>query len=232
MFCKRVSTGGVCPAAAATAHLASRGGLPATVLLRALTSGAFFTLEAFVPLMLSTARHVPGVVTGFAFTGAALAWAAGSWMQGRLQNRVSRHRLVAIGAGIMAVAALCTMPAVPRAAAVSSMALAAVGMGLATPSLTLLSLAHTPAGRQGYASGAMQTSQNLGQTLVLAVTSALFTAVSAASTNRLPAFAGAFALLILPIAGAACLAGRTRVTDAGRHDASGRSVATAEGRLR
>lgn len=212
------------------------GGLPATVLLRALTSGAFFTLEAFVPLMLSTARHVPGVVTGFAFTGAALAWAGASWMQGRLQNRVSRHRLVAIGAGIMAaamaVAALCTMPAVPPAAAVSSMAMAAVGMGLATPSLTLLSLAHTPADRQGYASGAMQTSQNLGQTLVLAVTSALFTAVSAASTNRLPAFAGAFALLILPIAGAACLAGRTRVTDAGQHDASGLSVATAEGQLR
>jgi hypothetical protein len=31
-----------------------------------------------------------------------------------------------------------------------------------------------------------------------------------ATTNRLPAFAGAFALLILPIADAACLAGRTR----------------------
>ncbi|MGW1544440.1 MFS transporter [Streptomyces sp. NPDC002309] len=212
------------------------GGLPATVLLRALTSGAFFTLEAFVPLMLSTDRQVPGVVTGFAFTGAALAWAGASWMQGRLQNRVSRHRLVTIGAGIMAaavaVAALCTMPAVPPAAAASSMAIAAFGMGLATPSLTLLSLAHTSADRQGYASGAMQTSQNLGQTLVLAVTSALFTAVSAASTSRLPAFAGAFALLILPIAGAVCLAGRTRVTDAGQHDASGLSVAAAEGQLR
>ncbi|MFD9561670.1 MFS transporter [Streptomyces sp. NPDC059994] len=212
------------------------GGLPATVLLRALTSGAFFTLEAFVPLMLSTARQVPGVVTGFAFTGAALAWAGASWVQGRLQNRVPRHRLVAIGAAIMAaavaVAALCTMPAVPPAAAVSSMAMAAVGMGLATPSLTLLSLAHTPADRQGYASGAMQTSQSLGQTLVLAVTSALFTAVSAASTSRLPAFAGAYALLILPIAAAACLAGRTRVADAGQHDASGLPVATAEGQLR
>ncbi|WP_371657169.1 MULTISPECIES: MFS transporter [unclassified Streptomyces] len=212
------------------------GGLPATVLLRALTSGAFFTLEAFVPLMLSTARDVPGVVTGFAFTGAALAWAGASWVQGRLQNRVPRHRLVAIGAAIMAaavaVAALCTIPAVPPAAAVSSMAMAAVGMGLATPSLTLLSLAHTPPDRQGYASGAMQTSQSLGQTLVLAVTSALFTAVSAASTSRLPAFAGAYALLILPIAGAACLAGRTRVADAGQHDASGLSVATAEEQLR
>jgi MFS family permease len=79
-------------------------GLPATVLLRALTSGAYFTLEAFVPLMLSTARRVPGVVTGLAFTGAALAWAGASWLQGRLQDRVPRHRLVAVGAGVMAAA--------------------------------------------------------------------------------------------------------------------------------
>ncbi|MFF8918206.1 MFS transporter, partial [Streptomyces sp. NPDC015032] len=121
-------------------------GLPVTVLLRALTSGAYFTLEAFVPLMLSTARRVPGVVTGLAFTGAALAWAGASWLQGRLQDRVPRHRLVAVGAGVMAaavaLAVLCTLPTVPAAAAVTSMVLAAVGMGLAAPSLTLLSLTH------------------------------------------------------------------------------------------
>ncbi|WP_425588937.1 MFS transporter [Streptomyces similanensis] len=211
------------------------GGLPATVLLRALTSGAYFTLEAFVPLMLSTARHVPGMVTGFGFTGAALAWAGASWVQGRLHNRVPRHRLVAVGAAIMAaavaVAALCTIPAVPAAVAVSSMAMAAVGMGLATPSLTLLSLAHTSADKQGYASGAMQTSQNLGQTLVLAVTSALFTTLSAASTSRLPAFAGAFVLLILPIVGTACLAGRTRIVAADRQRASGPSAAAANAQV-
>ncbi|MER5432165.1 MFS transporter [Streptomyces sp. NPDC002588] len=189
-------------------------GLPATVLLRALTSGAYFTLEAFVPLMLSTARRVPGVVTGLAFTGAALAWAGASWMQGRLQGRVARHRLVAVGAGAMgaavALAVLCTLPAVPAAAAASSMVLAAVGMGLATPSLTLLSLTHAPVGGQGYASGAMQTSQNLGQTLVLALASALFSAVSTATTGQLTPFVWAFALLVLPVAGTACLAGRTR----------------------
>ncbi|GAA3823313.1 hypothetical protein GCM10022206_72020 [Streptomyces chiangmaiensis] len=193
----------------------ARRGLPATVLLRALTSGTYFTLEAFVPLMLSTARRVPGVVTGLAFTGAALAWAGASWVQGRLQDRGPRHRLVAVGAGVMVaavvLAALCTLPAVPAAAAVFSMVLAAVGMGLSAPSLTLLSLTHAPIGRQGYASGAMQTSQNLGQTVVLALASALFSAVSAAVTGQLAPFAWAFALLVLPAAGAACLAGRTRM---------------------
>ena len=189
-------------------------GLPATALLRALTSGAYFTLEAFVPLMLSTARRVPGVVTGLAFTGAALAWAGASWLQGRLQGRVPRHRLVAVGAGVMAAAVVsavvCVLPAVPAATAVSSMVLAAVGMGLATPSLTLLSLNHAPVGGQGYASGAMQTAQNLGQTIVLALASALFSVVTAVTNSQLAPFAWAFALLVVPVTGTVRLAVRTR----------------------
>ncbi|WP_329536357.1 MFS transporter [Streptomyces sp. NBC_01450] len=206
-------------------------GLPATVLLRALTSGAYFTLEAFVPLMLSTARRVPGVVTGLAFTGAALAWAGASWVQGRLQERVPRHRLVAVGAGVMAaavaLAVLCTLPAVPAAAAVFSMVLAAVGMGLAAPSLTLLSLAHAPVGGQGYASGAMQTSQNLGQTVVLALASALLSAVSTAATGQLAPFVWAFALLVLPVVGTVCLAGRTRMASPDRQRDPAPAVTTA-----
>ena len=189
-------------------------GLPATVLLRAFTSGAYFTLEAFVPLMLSTARRVPGVVTGLAFTGAALAWAGASWLQGRLQDRVPRHRLVAVGAGVMAAAVVsavvCVLPVVPAAAAVSSMVLAAVGMGLATPSLTLLSLDHAPVGGQGFASSAMQTAQNLGQTIVLALASALFSAASTATNSQLAPFAWAFALLVVPVTGTVRLAARTR----------------------
>ncbi|WP_329536276.1 MFS transporter [Streptomyces sp. NBC_01450] len=206
-------------------------GLPATVLLRALTSGAYFTLEAFVPLMLSTARRVPGVVTGLAFTGAALARAGASWVRGRLQDRVTRHWLVAVGAGVMAaavaLAVLCTLPAVPAAAAVFSMVLAAVGMGLAAPSLTLLSLAHAPVGGQGYASGAMQTSQNLGQTVVLALASALLSAVSTAATGQLAPFVWAFALLVMPVAGSACLAGRTRMASPDRHHDPEPAVTTA-----
>ncbi|KAK1184357.1 hypothetical protein B7755_043410 [Streptomyces sp. NBS 14/10] len=100
------------------------------------------------------------------------------------------------------------------------MVLAAVGTGVVAQSLTLLSLAHSPADKQGYASGAMQTSQNLGQNLVMG-------AVSAASTSQMPAFTGAFTLLILPIAGAVCLAGRTRIVVANQQRASRLSVATA-----
>lgn len=191
-------------------------GLPAAVLLRGLTSGAYFTLEAFVPLLLTTARRVPPVQTGLAFTGAAIAWAGSSWLQGRLQGRVSRHRMVTAGALVMgaavAVAAVGTLPALPALTAAGAMVLAAVGMGMAAPSLTLLSLTHSPSGRQGYVSSAMQTSQNLGQMAVMGVAAAVFNLFLGFGSADLPAYAAAFALLLVPSVLAARLAVRARST--------------------
>lgn len=191
-------------------------GLPAAVLLRGLTSGAYFTLEAFVPLLLNTARRVPPVQTGLAFTGAAIAWAGSSWLQGRLQGRVSRHRMVTAGALMMgaavALAAVGTLPGLPALTAAGAMVLAAVGMGMAAPSLTLLSLTHSPPGRQGYASSAMQTSQNLGQMAVMGVAAALFNLFLGLGSADLPAYAAAFSLLLVPSVLAAALAVRARTS--------------------
>ncbi|MFG3531258.1 MFS transporter [Streptomyces sp. NPDC047917] len=189
-------------------------GLPATVLLRGLSSGVFFTLEAFVPLMLVTDRDVAPVVTGLAFTGAAVAWAASSWVQGRLPERTPRHRPVVVGALVQVVAvviaAVGSLPGVPAVTAASSMVVAAVGMGLLAPSLTVLSLAHAPTGRQGYASSAMQTNQNLGQILVLGVASAVFNAFLSGGSNDHVGYAAAFGLLLVPGTLAAVLAVRAR----------------------
>ncbi|MFF2008525.1 MFS transporter [Streptomyces sp. NPDC058195] len=189
-------------------------GLPATVLLRGLSSGVFFTLEALVPLMLVTGRDVAPVVTGLAFTGAALAWAAASWVQGRLPQRTPRHRLVVVGASVQAaavvLAAVGSLPGMPPVIAASSMVVAASGMGLLAPSLTVLSLTHAPHGRQGYASSAMQTNQNLGQILVLGVASAVFNAFLSAGSNDHAGYAAAFGLLLVPGILAAVLATRAR----------------------
>ncbi|MFC9424530.1 hypothetical protein [Streptomyces sp. NPDC056987] len=55
-----------------------------------------------------------------------------------------------------------TLPATPAYTAASAMVLAAVGMGVYAPSLTVLSLTHSPPGRQGHASSAMQTGAAFG----------------------------------------------------------------------
>ncbi|MFB6815361.1 MFS transporter [Streptomyces sp. NPDC056347] len=191
-------------------------GLPATVLLRGLSSGVFFTLEALVPLMLVTGRDVAPVVTGLAFTGAALAWAAASWVQGRLPEGTPRHRLVVVGASVqvaaVGLAVVGSLPGVPPVTAASSMVVAATGMGLLAPSLTVLSLAHAPQGRQGYASSAMQTNQNLGQILILGIASAVFNAFLSAGSDDHTGYVAAFALLLVPGVLAAVLATRARGT--------------------
>ncbi|MDQ0757527.1 MFS family permease [Streptomyces canus] len=189
-------------------------GLPATVLLCGLGSGVFFTLEAYVPLLLVTDRGAPLLAIGLAFTGAAVAWAGSSWVQGRLLEHCPRHRLVAAGALVQAAAVVVaitgTIPATPTYTAASAMVIAAIGMGIYAPSLTMLSLTHSPPGRQGYASSAMQTTQNLGQTTVLGVSSALFNACLGAGSTDAASYGVAFGLLLAPCLLASLLAARAR----------------------
>ncbi|MGA5820086.1 MFS transporter [Kitasatospora sp. NPDC094028] len=185
-------------------------GLPATALLRALGSGTYFTLEVFVPLMLDTERGVPAAVTGLAFSGAAVAWAGAGWVQGHLLESRPRHRVLAAGMAVCVAAAVLaavgSLPGVPPVVAGSSMVVAAVGMGVAAPSVTLLSIAHSPPERQGRTGGEMLTAQNLGQVGVMGLASVLF-GLGAGSDG---AYTGVFVLLAVPAAVAVALAGRAR----------------------
>lgn len=189
-------------------------GLPVTVLLCGLGSGVFFTLEAYVPLLLITDRGASPVLVGMAFTGAALAWAGSSWVQGRLLEDCPRHRLVVAGALVQAAAVALavagTLPATPAYTAATAMVVAAVGMGMYAPSLTVLSLTHSPPGRQGYASSAMQTTQNLGQITVLGLSSALLNACLGAGSTDAVGYSAAFGMLLAPCTLAALLATRAR----------------------
>ncbi len=168
--------------------------------------------------MLIAERHVPAAVVGLAFTGAAMAWAGASWVQGRLPGR-PRHRMVTIGAIVMtaavALAVAGTAPGVPVLIAACAMVLAAVGMGLLAPSLTVLSLSHSPPGRQGYASSAMQTNQNLGQVTVMALSSAVLNACLAGGASVPAGYGAAFGLLLVPTLLIALFAGRARAAGAG-----------------
>jgi MFS family permease len=191
-------------------------GLPAAVLLRGLSSGAYFTLEAFVPLLLATERRVPSAITGLGFTGAALAWAAASWAQGRLLRDVARHRLVRAGAAVLVAAILLAIagsyPDTPAFTAAAALILAGFGMGMLVPCLTVLPLSHSPAHRQGYASAAMQTMQNPGQVTVMGLAAAVFAAASRSGSDSGSGsgYAAVFGLLLLPSLLAVLLAARAQ----------------------
>jgi MFS family permease len=188
-------------------------GLPATVLLAGLASGTFFTLEAMVPLMLNLDGRVPPAVAGLAFTGSAVAWAISSWAQSRWLAERPRHLLVAAGALLLALATggagIAAAAGLPAWIPASALVVAAVGMGMTAPTLTVLSLAHAPSGRTGYAGSAMQTSQNLGQIAILALGSALLgTTVSTAASTA--GFGPALGVLVVPSLAIVMLARRAR----------------------
>ncbi|MFF0224274.1 MFS transporter [Streptomyces sp. NPDC004629] len=192
----------------------ARGGLPVTVLLRGLGSGVFFTLEAFVPLMLVAEREVSALIIGLVFTSASVVWAGASWVQGRVLEGWPRHRLVRLGAVVqtvaVAVAVVGTLPGVPSLTAAAAMPLAAIGMGMLEPSLIVLSLAHSRPGRRGHAGAAMQTNQNLGQIGVLGLSTLVLNLCWAAGSTGPAGYGAAFAVLLLPSALIVLFAGRTR----------------------
>ncbi|MFH9243314.1 MFS transporter [Streptomyces anulatus] len=192
----------------------SARGLPTAVLLRGLTSGTYFTVEALVPLMLITERRVAAVTVGVAFTASAVLWAVASWVQGKLLQDVARHRLVMVGALIMAasvaLAVAGSFSGVSPLLAMAAMPLAAVGMGMLDPCVTVLSLAHSTPDRLGHTTSAMQTNMNLGQVVVLAFATAVLNAGLAAGTSRLSGYAIAFSLLLVPTLLVAVLAVRAR----------------------
>lgn len=192
----------------------SARGLPTAVLLRGLTSGTYFTVEALVPLMLITERRVAAVTVGVAFTASAVLWAVASWAQGKLLQDVARHRLVTVGALIMAssvaFAVAGSFSGVSPLLAMAAMPLAAVGMGMLDPCVTVLSLSHSAPDRLGHTTSAMQTNMNLGQVVVLAFATAVLNAGLAAGTSRLGGYAITFSLLLVPTLLVAVLAVRAR----------------------
>ena len=133
--------------------------------LRGLQAGAFFGVEAFLPLMLVTHRGLSPTAAGSVLTGAAIGWALGAWWQGRPGLRVDREQLPAIGALSvlvgLALSASAVVPEVPVATTVLGWILAGSGMGITFSALSVLLFRLSPEAEQGINSAALQMSEAL-----------------------------------------------------------------------
>ena len=63
--------------------LALAAGVPAAILLRGVMTFAFFSGDAYIPLLLQTWRGTPATLTGLVFTGTTIAWTVATWLQAR-----------------------------------------------------------------------------------------------------------------------------------------------------
>lgn len=162
----------------------ARPGLPLTVLSRGLLAGAFFGVEAYVPLTLTAVHGYSPALSGLPLTLGAIGWAAASHWQGR-RVEISRARLIRFGLLGLGFA-LAGMALVGPDWGLSWLAVpfwlvAGASMGMAYPSITVLSLEHAATDERGFVSSALQVSDMTCSALTVGLGGVMLTTLASAA---------------------------------------------------
>lgn len=188
--------------------LLSRRGLPSVILLRGLAASAFFGAEVYLPYLLIDRYDFSPSLAGLALTLGALAWAAASWLQGRMSGTLSNATCTTVGSVLVLAAILSALLTallgLHPALAIGGWVLGGGGMGLIYPRLSTLTLALSKPGEQGFNSSALSIADSLGGAVSLALTGVVF---SVLTVTGLP-FAGVFAFSALIAIGTIAIAPR------------------------
>ncbi|WP_369134495.1 MFS transporter [Modestobacter sp. I12A-02662] len=180
-------------------------GMPAVVASRGLLAGAFFGMDALLPLTLTEVHGFSATAAGVPLTAGALGWATASQVQGRLPD-LPRERLLRIGFVLLAVGlaatSLAALPALGGWPAYLTWAVAGFGMGLGMPSVGVLLLAQSPEHRRGADSAALQIADVTASALCIGSAGVLVAAATAGSLSLPTAVLGSIAVFtVLALAG-------------------------------
>lgn len=193
-------------------------GLPSTILIRGISTFAFFGAQAYLPLALVTVRGASVSEAGLALTFATISWTAGSWTQARLMPSWRAPRLIRTGFAFvtvaLAVVATVLSPAVPIPVAVVAWAVGGYGMGLLYSSIAQLVLLDAPLAEHGTASASMQLSDVLGSALGTGFGGALVAAGSGAGLAPAVGLGAAFGVVIAAAASGVVVSGRLKPSPA------------------
>lgn len=188
--------------------LRARRGLPTVILMRGLMAGSYFGIEAFLPLMLEQHRGMSVTLAGLSLVTATVGWAASSWAINRpfLATRISKPGRVRIGIAICGASLLGDVYAVSTASPLwtvaAAMGFAALGAGMAFPTVSVLTLELSEPEEQGANSASLQVADGIGSTLTIALGGGVYHALSAHG----PASGGVYVLLYALYIGVAVLA--------------------------
>lgn len=148
-------------------------GLPSVVLMRGVAAGTFFAAEAYIPYLLMERFGFSATWAGIALMLAAFAWAGASALQGRFGERLGNLRISLISLMLLFTALVCVLMAalfgVSPVIVVIGWAFAGGGMGLLYPRLTVLTLAYSDEGNQGFNSSALSISDATGSAVAIAL---------------------------------------------------------------
>ena len=156
-------------------------GLPSVMVTRILISGAELACEVYVPYLLIGRYGLSPAIAGLALTGGAIAWSGGSWLQGKLGARLRNRGWVALGVASIAVGLLGTT--LIAALGLSPFVLfgvwifAGLGMGIATPRLSVLMIGYSTRADQGFNSSAQAIADAVGGSTAVALAGWVFASV-------------------------------------------------------
>jgi MFS family permease len=194
-------------------------GLPAVVAARGLLAGAFFGMDALLPLTLTRIHGLDPTVVGIPLTAGAIGWAAASHLQGRFPG-VPRERLLRAGFVLLAVGlaatALAAVPALGGWPAYGTWAVAGLGMGLGMPAVGVLLLDRSPEHRRGADSAALQIADVTCSALCIGLAGVLVAAATAGAVSLPAAVLASIAVFTLLAAVGAAVSGRAAAPAAGR----------------
>jgi MFS family permease len=174
--------------------LVAAPGLPSVIALRGLLAAAFASVETFLPAYLTRVEGWTLTQAGLILSIGALSWSFGSGLQGRIVRDRWRQRGLKGGFVVVAVGMvlITTRVFVGHSALVLGFgwALAGFGIGLSFPMLSVLTLGLSPQEEQGRSASALQMSDAMCTSAVLALAGALFLVVGGAG-------AAGFALVLV-----------------------------------
>ncbi|NUO91245.1 MAG: MFS transporter [Dermatophilaceae bacterium] len=146
-------------------------GIGGVVALRGLLSAAFMGVGAFLPLVLTVLRHHGPLTAGISLSITGVTWSAGSAVQSRLDERPML--LLRLGFGLLTVGLATTSLIVwadaPTALGLSGWAVAGLGIGLTSSTLSVLTMGASADADQGHHNAGGQMAASMASAVFLAV---------------------------------------------------------------
>ncbi|MFC9690340.1 MFS transporter [Kribbella sp. NPDC056951] len=157
------------------AFVAERG-FPAVVAMRGLVGAGFTGVGVYLPLLLTLQHHFSPARAGVSLSVTGVFWALGSWLQGR-EHSFQRVTVLRTGLALMTVGIAITSLLAWTDATVwfglTGWAIAGIGMGLSSSSLSVLMLDLSDAGNSGRNASAAQMASVMSIATAVSVTGTL-----------------------------------------------------------